>query len=61
MSLAVEKIDSLRWRIGARCGPRPRSSLRRGRWIWASSAARSASELPNCWPRKFLSPIRISI
>src|SRR3954452_25544515 len=38
MSLAVKKIDSMRWRIGARCGPRPFSSLRGGRWIWASSA-----------------------
>ena len=26
----VQKIDSMRWRIGARCGPRPGSSLRAG-------------------------------
>ena len=58
MSLQVWKIDSMRWRIGARCGPRPGSSLRRGRAIVASRLASSAS---NSLPRKFLSPIRISI
>ncbi len=31
MSLAVQKIDSIRWRIGARCGPWPGSSVRWGR------------------------------
>jgi hypothetical protein len=30
MSLAVQRIDSMRWRIGARCGPRPFSSVRPG-------------------------------
>ena len=33
MSLAVQKIDSMGWRIGARCGPWPASSFRRGRVI----------------------------
>ena len=51
MSLQVWKIDSIRWRIGARCGPRPFSSLRRGRMIVASSAASSVSK---SLPRKLL-------
>src|ERR1700737_471606 len=38
-SLQVEKIDSIRWRIGARCRPWPGSSLRLGRTIVASSRA----------------------
>ena len=34
-SLQVQKIDSIRWRIGARCGACPVSSLRLGRMIVA--------------------------
>jgi hypothetical protein len=30
MSLQVQKMLSMRWRIGARCGRGPGSSLRRG-------------------------------
>ncbi len=33
--MQVQKIDSMRWRIGARCGPCPGSSLRRGRMMVA--------------------------
>jgi long-chain acyl-CoA synthetase len=45
--LQVQKIDSMRWRIGARCSPRPGSSLRWGRTIVASiSATASANALP---------------
>jgi hypothetical protein len=42
----VDRFDTLADQ--ATCGPRPGSSLRRGRAIWASSASRSAS---NCLPR----------
>jgi hypothetical protein len=57
MSLQVQKIDSIRWRIDARCGPCPGSSLRRGRMTKASSVRNSASK---SLPRKFLSPMRTS-
>ena len=33
MSLQVQKMLSILWRIAARCGPLPGSSLRRGRMI----------------------------
>ncbi len=38
MSLQVQKMLSMRWRIGARCGPWPGSSRRRGLTIVASSS-----------------------
>src|SRR5215217_6688011 len=38
-SLKVQKIDSMRCRIGARCGPGPGSSLRRGRTMIASRSS----------------------
>src|SRR5687767_14806676 len=42
-SLQVQKIDSMRWRIGAKCGAWPDSSRRGGRMMCASSAATAAA------------------
>src|SRR5947209_20537761 len=44
-SLQVQKIDSIRCRIGARRGPCPVSSLRLGRTIVAPRPATSAANL----------------
>src|SRR4051794_39101044 len=42
-SLKVQKMLSMRWRMGARCGPGPGSFLRRGRTISAWRACISAA------------------
>ena len=44
--MPLQKMLSVRCRIGARCGPRPLSSLRTGRRIVASMSLTALADLP---------------